>query len=683
MVAPEPESCRFFDVLNLLACLALTASPLAEDGPNVVLFLVDDLGWMDLSCQGSEVYRTPNIDRIAREGARFTDFYAAAAICSPTRAAVQTGRYPARLGVTDWIVPRCWGGTMPEDGRNPSGHYHPDGKPLEVARNPLWMEPSEVTVAEVLKGAGYRTGYIGKWHLGMDAHYPTSQGFDVNRGGCDYGQPPSYFDPFSNNALDGIPNLEPREEGQYLTDREADEAVDFIRQAADGPFFLQLANYAVHTPLQAKPALIEAWRAEKGDREYNAVYAAMIQSVDECVGRVLDELDELGLTGETLILFTSDNGGLEGPTDNTPLRSGKGFPYEGGIRVPLLARWPGVIPADVVLDTLSSSIDLMPTIVDACEVDRPRAKLDGVGLMGALRGEEEIVRNDLFWHFPHYRGSMHGLPGVKAPYSIVRSGDWKLIKYWGLGYELYDLGEDLGEERDQSEEQPEVVLELIWKLEDHLREVNATRPRAPIPPSSGTYMGREIAQTMHWLGADWLIRATREDEEHTSRFLDALSVEEGQTICDLGCGNGYHSLEIAKRVGEEGRVIGVDIQPEMLDRLESRAEEQEIENVGLIIGEYHDPRLPEASCDLILMADVYHELSHPVEVLGHIRRALKPGGRVAALEFRAEDPAVLIKPKHKMTKAQVVAEFTANGFELVEEYGELPWQHLLFFGVKE
>jgi len=664
-------------MLSLLACLSLAAPPLIEDTPNVVLILVDDLGWMDLSCQGSEVYRTPNIDRIAREGARFTDFYAAAAICSPTRAAVQTGLYPARVGVTDWIVPRCWGGTMPADGKNPSGHYHPEGKPLEVARNALWMEPSEVTIAEVLKGAGYRTGYIGKWHLGMDEHYPTRQGFDVNRGGCDYGQPPSYFDPFSNKALDGIPHLEPRKEGQYLTDREADEAVDFIRQAADGPFFLQLANYAVHTPLQAKPALVEAWRAEKGDREYNAIYAAMIQSVDECVGRVLDELDELGLAEETLILFTSDNGGLKGPTDNAPLRSGKGFPYEGGIRVPLLARWPEVIPAGVVLDTLSSSIDLMPTIVDACGVDRPRAELDGLGLMGALQGEEKLLRNDLFWHFPHYRA------GVKAPYSIVRSGDWKLIKYWGLGYELYDLSEDLGEERDQSEERPALVSELSWKLEDHLRDVRATRPRTPIPPGSGIYMGREIAQTMHWLGADWLIRATREDEEHTSRFLDALSVEEGQTICDLGCGNGYHSLELAKRVGEEGLVIGVDIQPEMLDRLEWRAEEQEITNIELLIGEYDDPRLEDESCDLILMADVYHELSHPAEVLGHLRRALKPGGRVAALEFRGEDPAVPIKPKHKMTKAQVIAEFTANGFELVEEYDELPWQHLLFFGRKE
>ena len=664
-------------MLSLLACLSLAAPPLIEDTPNVVLILVDDLGWMDLSCQGSEVYRTPNIDRIAREGARFTDFYAAAAICSPTRAAVQTGLYPARVGVTDWIVPRCWGGTMPADGKNPSGHYHPEGKPLEVARNALWMEPSEVTIAEVLKGAGYRTGYIGKWHLGMDEHYPTRQGFDVNRGGCDYGQPPSYFDPFSNKALDGIPHLEPRKEGQYLTDRQADEAVDFIRQAADGPFFLQLANYAVHTPLQAKPALVEAWRAEKGDREYNAIYAAMIQSVDECVGRVLDELDELGLAEETLILFTSDNGGLKGPTDNAPLRSGKGFPYEGGIRVPLLARWPEVIPAGVVLDTLSSSIDLMPTIVDACGVDRPRAELDGLGLMGALQGEEKLLRNDLFWHFPHYRA------GVKAPYSIVRSGDWKLIKYWGLGYELYDLSEDLGEERDQSEERPALVSELSWKLEDHLRDVRATRPRTPIPPGSGIYMGREIAQTMHWLGADWLIRATREDEEHTSRFLDALSVEEGQTICDLGCGNGYHSLELAKRVGEEGLVIGVDIQPEMLDRLEWRAEEQEITNIELLIGEYDDPRLEDESCDLILMADVYHELSHPAEVLGHLRRALKPGGRVAALEFRGEDPAVPIKPKHKMTKAQVIAEFTANGFELVEEYDELPWQHLLFFGRKE
>ena len=684
--------CRLSIVLNIpkapslvfcaLSCLFFSKAGFAatspeEEAPNVVLILVDDLGWMDLSCQGSEVYRTPNIDRIAAEGARFTDFYAAAAICSPTRAAVQTGRYPARVGVTDWIRARFQGGAMPADGVNPSGLYQPDGKPLEVKRNALWMNLAETTIAESLGAAGYSAGYIGKWHLGMDAHYPTTQGYELNRGGCDYGQPPSYFDPFSNKRLDGIPHLEPREEGQYLTDREADEAVAFIRERAGERFFLQLANYAVHTPIQAKPELIEAWRAEKGEREYNAVYAAMVQSVDECVGRVLDELDALGIADETLILFSSDNGGLKGPTDNSPLRSGKGYPYEGGIRVPLLARWPRVIPAGSVIKSASSSIDLMPTIAEACGGALPKDPIDGLSLMGPLTGGSELPERDLFWHFPHYRG------GVKAPYSIVRSGDWKLIKYWGVGYELYNLKDDIGEARDQSGEQPELVLELIWKLEDHLREVKATRPRAPIPESTGSYMGREIAQTMHWLGASWLIRATREDEEHTSRFLDALSVEEGQTICDLGCGNGYHSLELANRVGKEGRVIGVDIQPEMLDDLEWRAEEQEIKNIELVIGEYHDPRLPAESCDLILMADVYHELSHPTEVLAHIRRALKPGGRVAALEFRGEDPAVPIKPKHKMTKAQVIAEFTANGFELVEEYDELPWQHLLFFGLRE
>ncbi|MDE0891557.1 MAG: sulfatase-like hydrolase/transferase, partial [Planctomycetota bacterium] len=582
-----------------------------------------------------------------------------------------------RVGVTDWIRARFQGGAMPEDQLNPRGHHLPEGKPLEVARNALWMETKERTIAEAVKPAGYRTGYIGKWHLGMDAHYPDRQGYQLNKGGCDYGQPPSYFDPYANKRLDGIPTLEPREEGQYLTDREADEAVAFIRESAAEPFFLQLANYAVHTPLQAKPELVEEWRASKGEREYHAVYAAMVESVDECVGRVLDELDALGLTEETLILFTSDNGGLKGPTDNAPLRSGKGFPYEGGIRVPLLVRWPGVVRAGAVEEGVSSSIDLMPTIVDACGGSLPREPIDGTSLLPSLRGEEELSERDLFWHFPHYRG------GVKAPYSIVRSGDWKLIRYWGLGHELYHLGDDIGEERDLSESEPEIVSELSWKLEDHLREVGATRPRTPIPPSPGTYMGREIAQTMHWLGAGWLIRATREDEEHTKLFLDALSVKEGQTVCDLGCGNGYHSLELAERVGKDGRVIGVDIQPEMLDRLEWRAAEQGVTNVRLLVGEYHDPRLQEASCDLILMADVYHELSHPAEVLKLLKGALRPGGRVAALEFRAEDPDVPIKPVHKMTKAQVIAEFTANGFELIEDFDGLPWQHLLFFGVRE
>jgi ubiquinone/menaquinone biosynthesis C-methylase UbiE len=330
----------------------------------------------------------------------------------------------------------------------------------------------------------------------------------------------------------------------------------------------------------------------------------------------------------------------------------------------------------VLVETPANSIDLLPTIAEACGAELPRARIDGVGLMGLLRGEEELERESLFWHFPHYRR------GVKAPYSVVRSGGWKLIRYWGQGHELYHLAEDIGEKRELSAERPELVRELSAKLEEHLREVRAVLPRTPIPETKGRYMGREIARTMHWSGANWLMRATREDEEHTSLFLDALGVVEGETVCDLGCGNGYHSLELAKRVGESGRIIGVDIQPEMLDLLKLRAMEQSIANIELIVGEVHDPRLEDASCDLILMADVYHELSHPAEVLSLLRKALKPGGRVAALEFRAEDPEVQIKPLHKMTKAQVVAEFTANGFVLVEEFDELPWQHLLFFGLE-
>jgi SAM-dependent methyltransferase len=421
---------------------------------------------------------------------------------------------------------------------------------------------------------------------------------------------------------------------------------------------------------------VEAWRAEKGEREYNAVYAAMVQSVDEGVGRVMDELDALGLRENTLVIFTSDNGGLLSSTSNAPLRSGKGSPYEGGIRVPLLLRWPGVVPVGILIETPASSMDLLPTIAEACAAELPRARVDGMSLMGLMRSDEELHREALFWHFPHYRR------GVKAPYSIVRSGAWKLIRYWGIGHELYDLAEDLGERQDLAAERPELVRELSRQLEEHLRDVRAVLPRTPIPETTGRYMGREIARTMHWTGANWLMRATREDEEHTSRFFDALGVVEGQTICDLGCGNGYHSLELARRVGEEGRVIGVDIQPEMLDLLKLRAVDAQITNIDLIVGEIHDPRLAEASCDLILMADVYHELSHPAEVLLLLRKALKPGGRVVALEFRAEDPEVRIKPLHKMTKAQVVAEFSANGFVLVEEFDELPWQHLLFFGLE-
>ena len=248
---------------TLLLATALTiASQFAVAAPNIVLVLVDDLGWADLGCQGSEFYETPNIDRLAAGGMRFTDAYAACAVCSPTRAAVMTGRYPARVGVTDWIRARFQGGKLPADGKNPTQYVGGPKQKLLCPPNPFWMESEEVTIAERLQAAGYATCHIGKWHLGMDDWYPEKQGFDLNFGGCDYGQPPSYFDPYSNNRLADIPTLKPRKAGEYLSDREADEAVAFIHEHKDEPFFLYLANYAVHTPIQAKPDVAAKYAAK-------------------------------------------------------------------------------------------------------------------------------------------------------------------------------------------------------------------------------------------------------------------------------------------------------------------------------------------------------------------------------------------------------------------------------------
>ncbi len=460
--------------LLLAACSALGADRDREP-LNVVLVLVDDLGWTDLASFGSEYYETPNIDRLAAEGMRFTNAYAAAAICSPTRAAVMTGRSPARLGITDWIRSRFQGGNLPPDGQNPSGYFQPQNRELEVPRNPLWLEREEVTIAETLKSSRYVSCHIGKWHLGLCAWFPEQQGFDFNHGGCDYGQPPSYFDPYFKKRQGDIPTLEPRKEGEYLTDREADEAVRFIREHEDEPFFLYLANYAVHTPLQAKEDLIERYRAKPPTNQKNATYAAMVHSVDDAVGRVLDTLDELGIADRTLVIFSSDNGGLLGPTHNAPLRSGKGYPYEGGIRVPLIVRWPGVVEAGTVSEAPVISMDFLPTVLDACGVAPPEGiALDGISLREHLesRGETSLDRDTLFWHFPHYRGR------DVSPYSIVRSGRWKLILWWeGPRVELYDLESDLGETEDLSERRPEKVRELRALLEGELRRVGAKLPR--------------------------------------------------------------------------------------------------------------------------------------------------------------------------------------------------------------
>ena len=450
--------------------------------PNIVLILVDDLGWMDLSCQGSTYYETPNIDRLAAQGMRFTSAYAACAVCSPTRAAVMTGRYPARIGVTDWIRSRFQRGGIGTPAANPTAYIHRGNWKLWCPPNPYWMEHAEVTIAEMLKPAGYRSCHIGKWHLGDDAWYPTGQGFDENYGGCDYGQPPSYFDPYQNKRLTvGIPFLPSRKPGEYLSDREAHEAVGFIGRNSKRPFFLYMANYAVHTPIQAKADVAAKYEAKTKSNQTNAKYAAMVESVDDVVGRIMTALAEHRLTENTLVIFTSDNGGLDqkdNPTDNAPLRSGKGYPYEGGIRVPLIVHWPGVVKPKTLSHEPVISVDYLPTILEAAHVAAGSQAIDGVSLMPHLRSEGTLSlnRDAIYWHFPHYRHA----PG---PYSIIRSGDWKLIRYYEGIRELYNLKNDLAETKDLAQDLPDKVRALDAQLTHHLQAVGAKVPRTTQPGS--------------------------------------------------------------------------------------------------------------------------------------------------------------------------------------------------------
>ena len=449
---------------------------------NFILINVDDLGWTDLSCQGSTYYETPNIDRLAGEGMRFTNGYAACAVCSPTRAALMTGRYPARVGITDYIPVvrlrqyREAKAAFLEEKQHRTAYIEENDKQLLTPPNHFWLDLNEITIPEMLKPAGYVSCHIGKWHLGDQPWYPDQQGFDYNIGGCDLGQPPSYFDPYHRNAVfPNIPTLPPRREGEYLTDRETDEAVRFLREHRDQPFFLYMAHYAVHTPIQGKEELVEQYKGKPNTNQTNAAYAAMVKSVDESTGQILETLDDLDLTDRTVVIFTSDNGGLEGPTDNAPLRSGKGYPYEGGIRVPVMVRWPGVVESATISYQPVISMDFFPTIVEAAGLHLPDRPIDGISLVDHLKsgGQTDLGRPALYWHFPHYRLG-HEIP----PYGIIRAGDWKLIKWYkDPTYELYNLQDDLGEQHDLAETMPGKVRELDEMLSAWLEEAGANLPR--------------------------------------------------------------------------------------------------------------------------------------------------------------------------------------------------------------
>lgn len=465
---------RLIRIFLLFCVSVLVTSPLASKPskpakPNVILLLVDDLGWKDVGFMGSKFYETPNIDQLAKEGMIFTNAYAACAVCSPTRASIQTGRYPSRIGVTDWIRARF---QVKDGDLTPPPAYVENGdRKLRTPSNPYWMNQEEVTIAELLKDAGYFTCHLGKWHLGPDDYYPEKQGYDLNIAGCDMGQPVNYFDPYSNKKGVTFPTLEPRKEGEYLVDRLADELVNVIQKNKDKPFFINMNYYAVHTPIQGKPELINKYEAKnKVDDQNHAVYASMVESVDDAVGKLIDVLKKEKVLDNTLILFFSDNGGLLGPTSNKPLRSGKGYPYEGGIREPMFAYWQGVIQPGLKSDLPVSSVDFLPTICSVTNISLPNKAIDGRDI-SPLFEQKEMDEVPLYWHFPHYRGK------DVVPYSIIRDGEWKLIKrYEGHEFELFNLKSDLGETHDLSDKFPQQVKELNEKLEAWLKHTEAKLP---------------------------------------------------------------------------------------------------------------------------------------------------------------------------------------------------------------
>ncbi len=429
----------------VLSLLLIAPGSGAAQRLNVILILADDLGAHDLGCTGSRLFQTPNIDALAAQGMRFTQAYAACTVCSPSRAAVMTGRYPARLHLTDWI----------------HGHDYPHAK----LRPPDWTQAlplEERTLAEDLKERGYTTIHIGKWHLGGEGHTPEAQGFDRNLGGDERGQPPSYFVPYH------LPRLPDGPSGEYLTDREGEEAARYIADHRGQAFFLNYWPYAVHTPLQAPADRIAFYRdraAKIGGPQTNATYAAMVNRLDAAVGRILEALTTYQLADHTLVVFGSDNGGLavgkDPPTSNAPLRAGKGSPYEGGHRVPLIVRWPGVTPAGSTCSEPVIHMDLRPTILEA--VGAPLvspAVLDGVSLVPLLRDPSaSLGRDALFWHYPHYH------PGGATPYAAVRSGDWKFIQFYENGLnELFNLASDPGEQRDLASSEPDRAMQLARLL---------------------------------------------------------------------------------------------------------------------------------------------------------------------------------------------------------------------------
>jgi arylsulfatase A-like enzyme len=474
---------------------------LAVRAPNIVFILIDDLGCRDLGSFGSTFHETPRLDRLAAEGLRFDRAYAAAPVCSPTRASILSGKYPARVGITQWI-----GGTHEGKVRDvPYLHY----LPLE-----------ETSLATALREGGYQTWHVGKWHLGDEAFLPGNHGFDVNIGGSHHGHPPAgFFAPYEPLPLPDAPP------GEYLTDRLTDEAIRLIRGRQDRPFFLHLSHYAVHEPIQAPAALVRKYqrkaaalgldqiapftegesftplalcdrRVQRRLLQSDPAYAAMIENLDWNVGRILDALEAEGLAGETLVVFTSDNGGLSTgfrpPTCNLPALEGKGWNFEGGTRVAQLARWPGVIAPRSSASVPVTSTDFYPTFLEAAGLPaRPGQHCDGVSLLPLFRGRAELPRDAIFWHYPHY-SNQGGTPAA----SMVE-GEWKLIEFFEEGrLALFHLASDPSEQRDLADAEPARLARMAARLRAWQAEVEALIP-APNPDYAARAVRPKVPDNAH------------------------------------------------------------------------------------------------------------------------------------------------------------------------------------------
>lgn len=455
----------------------LGSSEGAPARPNILFVLADDLGWSDLGCYGADLHETPNLDRFAQESVRFTNAYAMS-VCSPTRATLMTGKHAARLHFTIWA-----------EGAESGG---PKNRKLLGAESIWNLAESEATLPEYLREADYLTALVGKWHLGDWQHYPEVNGFDINIGGTNWGAPQTFWWPYRGRGRFGdefryIPHLEFGKPGEYLTDRLTEEAIKVIDQARSGakPFFLYLAHHAVHTPIEAKPDDVAHFEAKLRDgmNHRHAVYAAMTKNLDDNVGRILDHLKQSGLDEQTAVVFASDNGGYEGfdkpgsaripVTSNAPLRAGKGSLYEGGVRVPLMIRWPGISRPGGICHEPVSLTDMLPTLLAATGRPAAATAVDGCDLTPLLRDPgSKLGRDALFFHYPHYYHNT-------SPVSAVRAGDWKLLEYFEDNHvELFNLRDDLGERRDLAGVMPDRAEALRGRLHAWRESVGAALPTA-------------------------------------------------------------------------------------------------------------------------------------------------------------------------------------------------------------